>query len=65
LPDGGKLCLTCIDRGLQKYGTATTHEFVVRYIKEHKPDTVRTLKARVEELERLLEGLTDPLKVKP
>lgn len=65
LPRGIKgprgLCLTCVDRLMDKQHARTLHDFVPRYLKDQREDTpVRALQERVAQLEALLDTLTQP-----
>lgn len=60
LGGSNKMCVDCIDKYMVRGGYKSVRDWVTAYIKEFKPDTVQSLKVRVQELERLLEGLTNP-----
>lgn len=65
VPSGStQLCIDCVDKLMPTMAppdNRTLRGFVTAYIKaSRQTDTVQSLKSRVEELERLLEGLTNP-----
>lgn len=55
------LCLTCVDKGMAKLRTPTTHEFVPAYVRSthpgRQPGKVTALTERVRQLEELLKAM--------
>lgn len=54
------ICLTCVDKLL--VGQENVRAMVKWYIDSHRVDTVASLKARIVEMERMMEELTRPEK---
>lgn len=54
----GAVCLSCVDKEIHRRGSKTVGDFVTAYLREEKPDTVQSLKARIAELEARLAAAT-------
>lgn len=59
-PGDNTLCLSCVDRMMGAGGYDTVRDLTVAYAAAERPPTDASLRARVAELERLLDQLTRP-----
>ena len=61
LRNGTAVCLSCVERLMTKGHHATLRDFTVAYVEAHRPQPeLVSLRQRVTELERLLDGYTRP-----